>query len=507
MPELAQNAAECPQTEGRSSATIPLLRIITLTILFSVSAVYEAIQVSAILAPAVWVHLRTGVWILQNHAFPRTGLFSQYSNSPWNDAGWSFELILGLAYRALGLRAIPFLLMILKVALALVTFLLARAARANFWTAIALSAAAQYVIAGLQPLPYAFSVILFAMELILLVHSRESGSSRGLRWLPLLFFIWANVDIQFVFGLVLLALYLVALGIEQLIRRAGRSWISDCVRQVDVKRAAIMGLFSLVATFATPYTIHLLPTAFSTLYNHASFEYFGEMSAMSFRHPQEFVLMLMVMVAFLSLGRLRSLDSFSLLALIAATAIAFRVQREGWLVALVAVAIIPAGLMPGRAANSLGYKRQGTAVACLTAIAVIIAAFFLPHQAALMGKLDQLYPVKACDYIRDNHLPQPLFNAYSWGSFLTWYLPEYPVAIDNRVELYGDQSLESYFGVVGGKQALETDGRVSPTGTLLLERQSAMTKALLNLPVLKARYRLVYSDDLASVFVGQPAKE
>ena len=78
-----------------------------------------------------------------------------------------------------------------------------------------------------------------------------------------------------------------------------------------------------------------------------------------------------------------------------------------------------------------------------------------------MDKIDQVYPVKACDYIRNNGLPQPLFNAYSWGSFLTWYLPQYPVAVDSRVELYGNRLLESYFSVVSGKERLETEGIVS----------------------------------------------
>jgi len=482
------------------------VRIFALTALFASAAVYEAIHLSAILAIGVWVHLRTGLWILQNHAFPHTGLFSQYSSLSWNDASWSFDLLLGLGYRAFGLRAIILLLMLLKVGLAVTTFLLARAGRADFWTAVAISAAAQYAISGLQPMPYVFSILFFAVELILLVRSRETGSI-GLYRLPLLFLLWANVDIQFVLGLALLLLYLIALGIEELIRRAGKPWISAAVRRVDLKTAGLTSLLSLLVTFATPYTIHLLPNAFSTLYGHASFEYFDEMKAMSFHHPQEFVLMLLVMTGFLSLGRRRSLDLFSLIVLMAATAVAFRVQRDGWLVVLPAIAIIPGGLLPHEPLIKTSYKWRGISPASLTAVAVLCAALFLPRNPVLMDKIGRLYPVKACDYIRSNRLPQPLFNDYPWGGFLTWYLPQYPVAVDNRVELYGEPLLESYFGVVNGKQALETEGRVFPTGTLLLEPQSAMTRALTNLPALEAKYKLVYSDDLASVFVGRAGNQ
>ena len=479
------------------------MRTLALTALLGTTAVYEAIHVSALLAPGVWVHLQTGLWILQNHALPHTGLFSQDSNVHWSDASWSFDILLGLIYRVFGLRALPLLLMLLKVGLAASAFLLALAGRADFWTAVILSAAAQYVISGLQPLPYVFSILFFAVEVSLLVRSRQTGSTDLYR-LPLLFLLWANVDIQFLFGLVLLLIYLIACGIEELIRKSGKSWISDRIAGIDLMRAGIAALLSLLATFATPYTIHLLPNAFSRLYSHAAFEYFSEMSAMSFRHPQEFVLMLLVMAGFLSLGRRRSLDLFGLLTLVAGTAIAFRVQRDGWLAVLPAITIIPEGLLQREPLLKMT-KRQGVSAAALTAVTIICAALSLPRNRVLMSRIDQVYPVRASDYIRNNKLPQPLFNAYSWGSFLTWYLPQYPVAVDSRVELYGDRWFQSYFDVVSGKQRLETASGVSPTGTLLLERQSAMAKALTNLPLLEAKYKLVYSDDLASVFVGRAA--
>ena len=52
---------------------------------------------------------------------------------------------------------------------------------------------------------------------------------------------------------------------------------------------------------------------------------------MSFRRPQEFAIMLLLMTAFLVLGRQRSLALFELLILVAGTLVAFRIQRDGWL--------------------------------------------------------------------------------------------------------------------------------------------------------------------------------
>ena len=119
----------------------------------------------------------------------------------------------------------------------------------------------------------------------------------------------------------------------------------------------------------------------------------------------------------------------------------------------------------------------------------------------LMSVVNQNFPARACDFIRDNHLPQPLFNEYSWGSFLTWYLPEYPVAIDSRIELYGDEITESYFKVIAGGVRLDSNSSLAQAQTLLLQKQSGMVTALTTLPPLTSQYRLAYSDDVATVFV------
>jgi hypothetical protein len=266
---------------------------------------------------------------------------------------------------------------------------------------------------------------------------------------------------------------------------------------------------SVLATFANPYAFRQLPAAFKILYSPVAFEHFADMSSMSFRHPQEYALMLLVMFAFLSLGRRRSIELFEWMTLVVGTLVAFRIERDGWLAVLPALAVLSGGLRSSRGEEpepARDARRQPAwAIAATVAVVTLSVLFFVPRSNVLVERVSQTLPVRACDYIRANHLPQPLFNAYSWGSFLTWYLPEYPVVIDNRVELYGDEILSKYFDVIGGKELLESEPTVSRAGTLLLERDSAMARALIKLPALSAQYRLVYSDEIASVYVPKNA--
>jgi hypothetical protein len=239
------------------------------------------------------------------------------------------------------------------------------------------------------------------------------------------------------------------------------------------------------------------------LYGDLAFRHSAEMHAMNFRRPQEYALMLLVMSAFLALGRRRALRLFELSVLIAGTAIAFRIQRDAWMAVLPSIAILADGFhfreSEQAADESIGWWSAAVAVVVI----FVIAAVCLPDRTALMSSVGQAFPVKACDFVRENHLPPPLFNAYPWGGFLAWYLPEYPVAIDGRVDLYGGEILTRYFNVTAGNARLESDPALASARTLLLEKQSGMTKALTDFPALQSQYRLVYSDDLAAVFVRQ----
>jgi hypothetical protein len=481
------------------------LHVVALVALLATAPVFEALRVSAFSNRDLWWHLRSGLWILQSHSVPRSGLFSQYADRPWVASSWAFEALMAAAYKLLGLRAVPILLMAFKLALAVVTFCLARGYRGFFWGAIGLSAIAQYVIVDLQPLPNFSSILFFGVELILLLQSRRTADLHSLLWLPLLFLLWANFDSQFLNGLLLLGLYLLAESAEFLLHRFGVGGISPPAHSLP-KIAALAGL-SIIATCLTPYSFQLFPSVFQIAYGRLEFEYFEEMRAFAFRQPEHFVLLLLVMTAFLVLGRQRSRDLFKLGVMAAGAMLAFRVQRDVWCVALPAIAVIGDALAdyvpeatPPRGSHR---KWEKSLAAMLTLVVFLVASLRVPNSETLMTQVSRVLPVKACDYIRANQLPPPLYNAYAWGGFLIWYLPEYPVAIDGRVNLYGNEINRRHLQAAEGKQRLETDPGFLSARTILLERGSGMTEALTTLPALRAQFRVVYQDDIATILVRQ----
>ena len=216
--------------------------------------------------------------------------------------------------------------------------------------------------------------------------------------------------------------------------------------------------------------------------------------------------MLLVMTAFFALGRRRSRDLFLISLLALSAAVSFRFQRENWLALIAAVAIIGNAIPVATTAAAAAAQKlrvQKLATAALVFLVLVVLVLRLPGKNdghsdnMLLLKIAKTFPVSAADYIRQNHLPQPLFNSYAFGGFLTWALPEYPVLIDGRTDLYGDAINLPYFQATTAAIPLQSYPGFTQAQTILLEANSPMAQALSTLP----GFRVAYKDDVAVVLV------
>lgn len=469
------------------------LRIVAMLLVFASAAVFEANQLSSLSLferDDIWWHLRTGTLILQN-GLSQSGLFSQSQEIPGTASSWGYDLLVAFAFREFDLRAFPILLMAFKSALAVVTFLLAGGLRGRFWLAAVLSATVQYILGGVPVGSGYCSMLFFGIELLLLNHSRGTGSVRPLFCLPALFLVWANLDIQVVYGILLLVLFL----ITSLLRDHGRrSAVVVSLRQKSPQKrwtamtpatAGTVAALCAIATLVTPYSYHLYGVFFADVTSAANL-YFRDSLALNFRQPQYSLFLLLNMGAFLVLGLRRSRDPFQIALLAACAMLSFHAKRDAWLAALAALAVIAPETRTADAIADADQQRalhRQVLIAGGLSVAVLLlaAALRIPSSPeSLLAKAARTYPVAACNYIRDHQLPPPLYAPYEWGGFLTWYLPDSSLAIGGRANL----PYTSYPGM-------------SQVGTLLLPRNSLMADAL----SAQTGFRVAYSDTLAVVLV------
>src|SRR5271166_5639834 len=485
----------------RKLSNSPPVEVLAMLLLFSVAAWHESVQLSALADSDVWWHLSTGAWILQNHTVPHTGLFSQYPDLPWIASNWLFDVLLAAAYKLVGISALVIFLMAFKVTIAVLMFALARGSRLNFWPAVLLGATAQYSIPDL-PGPIVWSVVLFAIELKLLFRTRRTGKVRPLFWVPFLFLVWANVDMGFMFGLFVLFLFSVIEFAEEIRHCSGAGWFAGQVPRVPLRIAAIVTAASVIATFCNPYFFHLYSAACKELWSIVP--YVHGLRAISFRRPQDYVLLLLAMAAFFFLGRQRSQNLFEITLMIGCLALAFTRRRDTWLLAVASVAVIaytfPISSESAEMENGgRMWRWEKLVTAGLVIFVFALAAITqIPGSGkALLKRIGETFPVRASDYIRANHLPSPLFNAYDWGGFLTWYLPEYPVSIDSRTGLYGEGLGSRYFKITTAEIPLDVDPSFANAPTILLPKDSPMAIALSTVP----RFQVAYQDNVAMVLL------
>jgi hypothetical protein len=106
------------------------------------------------------------------------------------------------------------------------------------------------------------------------------------------------------------------------------------------------------------------------------------------------------------------------------------------------------------------------------------------------------YPVDAVNFLRRNPVGGPLYNSFDWGGFLIFYMPEYPVSMDGRTDLYGDEMDERYWKTQEAEPSYSTDPYLNEAGLVLLENKHRLATVLIT----DQRFRVVYHDDIATVF-------
>ncbi|HLZ42770.1 MAG TPA: hypothetical protein VKQ11_17515 [Candidatus Sulfotelmatobacter sp.] len=466
-----------------------------------------------VLDPDIWWHLKVGDWIVEHHAVPHTGILSRTAaNRPWVAYSWGYELLISRAYAWFGLLGIGLYGTLLTLMVAYAVYWMLRRISGRFWVALigAAIACSAFLFNGM-PRPFFFSIALFAVTLTLLLEANRTGRIERLYWLPLIFCLWANLHIQFIYGLFLVGLFVAV----HLVLRLGKVLrvTPDFLAAPSLPTAPLIAVAAacMLATFAGPYTYHPYQVVYE--YSKAKFTYavILELQPLTFRGFSNFLQLFLTAAAFFAVGWKRKLDLFMLALLTAASVIAYRTMRDAWFICLPAATCI-AGTLALKAEDERTTTQLATPVAenwfietwlekLGVAAAVIVLLALTSNTTDFTPRgLDRVisgqYPVNAVNFLRRNPLPGPLYNHLNWGGFLMWYMPQYPVAIDGRNDLYGDELDQTFFNSQSAEKSYETDPYLNEAGVVLLSSDLPLAKVL----TVDSRFQLVYRDSIATVF-------
>ena len=470
-----------------------------------------------------WWHLKVGDWIVDHFAVPHTGILSRTAASrSWIAYSWGYEVLLSRAYAWFGLIGIGVFCTLLTLAVACAICWMLIRLSGHFWAAwiLTIFVCWSFLFDG-SPRPFFFSISLFAVVLTLLLEASRKGRVEGLYWLPLIFLVWTNLHIQFIYGLFLVGLFV---GVN-LVERAAQA-LNVFPRflappSLPPMKLVAVGAACFLATLLGPYFYHPYVVVFE--YSKAKFTYsvIVELQPLSFRYTSQFLELLIAAAGFFAIGwqarstRSRAtptqLDLFKLSLLAIGSVVAFRTMRDAWFICLPAAACIAEAVREWtkecgdenaleRASSPADLRQrwiERLGVAAVVGVCLVFVANAVDFdQRGLDRAISADYPVNAINFLRRNPVPGPIYNNLNWGGFLMWYMPDYPVAIDGRNDLYGDELDKIFYNSESAQESYKTDPYLNEAGVVLLDSKLPLAKVL----TIDPRFRLLYHDDIATVF-------
>lgn len=474
-----------------------------MTALFAAFGLFVAVALDSggyLRDPDIWWHMKVGDWIVQHHAVPFAGILSRTAASrPWIAYSWGFEVLVSRVFACFGLVGFAYFGIVLYVMVSVAVFAACWALSRRFWRSWLLTVLGTFAFAySLYPRPVFFSMVLFMLMLYMLMKAERSGRIQVLYWYPLLFLVWANIHIQFIYGLATIGLYFTVDAVLRLASRASLNVSAFRAPTLPLGRLTAILAASFAACCVGPYTYRLFLVVFG--YSKATQTYFviEELQSPKFQIFTNYIFLFVVLAAFYAVGWRKKIDAFRLSLLIVATLCAFRTVRDAWFAAIPAVMFLadfPAA--PAEQDESFKIWELGAVTGALIVLAVLMGGNIGFNNArGIDARISYDYPVDAANFLQRTQPPGPLYNDFDWGGFLTWYLPDYPVVVDGRNDLYGDEFVARQ---IQFKNTDRTDGnpQLDESRVVLLENEASLTKLLKVDP----RFRVIYEDRIATIFL------
>ncbi|MEW6130956.1 MAG: hypothetical protein AB1757_28250 [Acidobacteriota bacterium] len=472
-------------------------------------------------------HLITGENILKTWQIPFHDPYSHtLPETAWTAHEWLAEVIFAFIHRWMGLNGVVIFSAIL-IALTyflLYRFLLFRKVSpmiAVFFTAIGAWASSLHWLAR----PHIFSFLFtLAFFIILELHQREGINY--LKFLPVLMLVWVNLHGGYIFGLMLVGIYLggnliIALTISERREAAKKSCKS---------LAMIFGI-TLLATFCNPqgpailyFPFHLIGRQFimdnvaewlsPNFHKHGVFEfvllfYLGIL-IFSKRKPGLIESLLVLLLVHMSLYSARYIPLLGLIVTPMA-AIRFTEVFDGLINYVTSVKLIGElrEIFLKISANITSLETRFNKhlwiwVGILGCLAIALNGGKLGGKQLWAFQHDKSrFPVEAMEFVLQNEIPGRMFNNDSWGGYIIYKsYPNYKVFMDGRSDMYGVPLLKEYVKVATAQLGYEEVLDKYDISWVMFNANSPICQLL----IASGKWKLVYADTTANILLKDTPK-
>ncbi len=438
----------------------------------------------------LWVHLRTGLDILEARAVPRVDSYSYTaSGARWIDHEWLAHGVFGAAYRAAGSAG----LFLIKFAVGLLTAAVlgcrvwqacsSPAARGAI-TVLVLAALARGFAVRPQVLAYAATACLLAW-----LHRYAERGGWQILLLPVFLAVWANTHGGAVLG--------AAIG------AVAAAWLLPWRPRAALALAAATGLGVAAAAVANPYGPELAAYLWRELSASHPITEWQPVSAEAAHLP--FFALGAAFLLSLPFVRWGAASAWEALVAAALFGLACRQQRHTPVFAICAAPLVAEGFERARqrvpllrrlSLSPAGRNAVAAGILALAALQMAIATARLVRHRGQITLAAGEYPVAAVRFLKTAGVCANLAVPLDWGAYALWHLaPEVKVSLDGRfATVYPESAVEDNFAFFSGRDDWSRLLDAYPTDLVLAP--AAAPPPVQRLP----DWERVYGDRVACVF-------
>lgn len=415
----------------------------------------------------VYWHIRAGETVLDTGAVPTVDTWSIVGEGMrWTSQDWLSNVLMALGWRLgdIGPTVLSFGWALLVVAgLALLWWAYGLRRPDAGWLGRIVWLAAGLIVAG-PVLGVRVQVVDLTLAAAVIACLWAFEADRRLRWLlalPLITLAWANLHAGWPLVFLLGGAVVVGELTDRWLRRADPLPLRDIGRLA----LALLACIPVIAVNPNGVELYLYPLRTSSIAAHRDFvsewqppdpgTFIGQVFIV-------FTVLFVVPALVVGLRRLRAADVLTMIGLTVMIVLGARFLLVAPIIAATAgLALEPAlagsGIgrrfgpllaRLGRPRRSAAYSVINGALLGLAVIAGLLVTWMRVSPAAQADMIDDHMPVAAVDWIIANDPGDRPFNQYSWGGYLGLRVPDDPIYIDGRSDIYGDTPIREYADAV-----------------------------------------------------------
>lgn len=372
-------------------------------------------------------HYKYGEFMVINKELPKENLYSYtLPDYEWSNSYWISELIMYVLFSKIGaLPASAVFSLILSVTVYFTLLKNVGRRQAFLFGAFLFTLLGAFYI---SVRPFLFSTVFF----FILLHTLKSKPEK-VRYLPIMFLVWANTHVDFLLGLFVLGLFTL-----QNLYDNKSNWSK-------MFTIALPLALSTISTLFNPYGIRLWLTLLNEM-NNVSFGTISEVSPIPLVGDSVdtfFQIMAVAAIAVL-FSYLNFKNKKSLLWLFVSSVVFFVLSIKA--IYFLRVVFILGAFSFVKFLESFKDQKQelvvierlkkplhilSTTVSVLLFLVVINT--FLYNVENKEEKEEEKFPKDAVSYIKNTEMEGSMFNDYAWGGYLIMNLPEHKTFIDGRM--------------------------------------------------------------------------